>query len=313
MILPPVVGAQHFLPPWLLTSAGDRIATTASKPRHDRKRWLFRQLTSVVHATLGYSRWGSLDSMPYTLFLNEGLEPEFLFLSVAISLKNCGSDFKPQFNQSLWSWKSCFRRIAAMTSSSSSILRLPWFTEHHCSVTTAPAQRRPRTSSCDTQDAAEDREHHTIVTTRRPRLLGVNSSGRFIHPISTFCRPVSRGSSWENSSRVNDDETDPSQSGLYSYKNGEKRSVSSAIFYWSVGQTFWILQLARQDLRRPPGTSQFPALIESFLLRTQSSRYGSILVFLHKDFFSVHLNLCRGYSLGSSRWDDSNEYLQHRI
>ena len=38
---PPVVGAQHFLPPWLLTSAGDRIATTASKPRHDRKRRLF--------------------------------------------------------------------------------------------------------------------------------------------------------------------------------------------------------------------------------------------------------------------------------
>ena len=87
---PPVVGAQHFLPPWLLTSAGDRIATTASKPRHDRKRRLFRQLTSVIHATLGYSRLGSSDSMPYTLFFNEGLEPEFLFLSVAISLKNCG-------------------------------------------------------------------------------------------------------------------------------------------------------------------------------------------------------------------------------
>ena len=87
---PPVVGAQHFLPPWLLTSAGDRIATTASKPRHDRKRRLFRQVTSVVHATLGYNRWGSSDPIPYTLFLNEGLEPEFLFLSVAISLKNCG-------------------------------------------------------------------------------------------------------------------------------------------------------------------------------------------------------------------------------
>ena len=51
-----------------LTSSGGRIATTACRPWHDRKRWLVRKLKSVVHETLGYSRWGGSDTIPYTLF-----------------------------------------------------------------------------------------------------------------------------------------------------------------------------------------------------------------------------------------------------
>ena len=73
MYIPP--GKSHARQLWTLSLDSFYV-------RHDRKRRLFRQLTNVVHTSLGYSRWGSSDSIPYTLFLNEGVEPEFLFLSV---------------------------------------------------------------------------------------------------------------------------------------------------------------------------------------------------------------------------------------
>ena len=59
--------ALSFFSPSYLARAGERIATTASKPRHSHKERLIRHVTSVVYASPSYSRWERSDSIPYSL------------------------------------------------------------------------------------------------------------------------------------------------------------------------------------------------------------------------------------------------------